>query len=299
MPPEHQRRSGEVPARSGLSFRSVFVSDVHLGSGGCHAERLSRFLEAVECENLFLVGDIVDLWVGARFGDWKQSHTDILRTILAKANAGTTVRYTPGNHDGLIRKLCGAELGNVLVDHRFVHVTASGRKLLVLHGDPYDRIVYLFRPIAWLGAWCYEILTVLGAWLPPLTGGAGGGIADRAKGRIKRILRYISNFEERITVDAWRRGFDGVVCGHVHAPELRTHETGTLYANTGDWVSHCTALVEHWDGSLELLHWEDLQERLAGFARASPDLSARSGNAGLQSVNDEEERQTTSPGAEP
>ena len=248
-----------------LSYRAVFVSDLHLGSAACHTERIRRFLYHIECEYLYLVGDIVDVWVGAQSWKWKQAHTNVIRTILGKAKGGCQVRYTPGNHDGLCRKLCGAELGNIRIDHSFVHDMADGRRLLVVHGDIYDRTVTAFKPLAWIGAWCYEFLTVTGAWLNAVFGGRGAGsldLAARAKKSVKSFSEYFGNFQERITVDARRQGFDGVVCGHVHGPLIAHHECGALYANTGDWVSHCTALVEHWDGRLELVQWDDLAHRL-------------------------------------
>ncbi len=244
-----------------LSYRSVFISDLHLGSAACHTDRLCRFLTHVECENLYLVGDILDIWIGTHSGKWKQAHTNILRAILGKANTGTVVRYTPGNHDGLCRKLCGAQMGNLLVDHQFEHVTSDGRRLLVVHGDLYDRVVSALKPLAWIGAWCYEFLTVTGGWLNALFGprAAGrGNLADRAKRRIKGMCEYFTNFQERITVDAHRQGYAGVVCGHVHGPALATHECGAVYANAGDWVSHCSAIVEHWDGRLDLIAWDDI-----------------------------------------
>lgn len=247
-----------------LSYRSVFISDLHLGSAACHTDRLRRFLEAVECENLYLVGDIIDIWVGTHSGKWTQAHTNILRTILSKAHAGATVWYCPGNHDALFRKLCGAELGQLFVDHQFVHTTADGRRLLVVHGDLYDRIVYTLKPLAWVGAWCYEALTIIGAWLSVLQTRrpqVRGNLADRAKRRVKNLVKYISNFEERITVDAFRLGYAGVVCGHIHGPALARHETGAVYANTGDWVSHCSAIVERWNGDLELVTWDELVDR--------------------------------------
>lgn len=256
----------ETEAR--LSFRSIFLSDLHLGSAACDTAALQDFLASVECENLYLVGDLLDFWVGTHSRRWRQAHTDVLRAILAMANAGTVVRYTPGNHDALCRKLCGSELGNVLIDHRFVHITADGKRLLVVHGDTYDRVVSLFKPLAWLGAWCYEALTVLGAWLPALLGGRLGSkasLADRARQRIKSAYLYMTNFEERITVDACLQGYDGVVCGHVHRPDLSRHSIGVIYANAGDWQSHCTAIVEHWDGRLELIRWVPIAGELVSL----------------------------------
>jgi len=258
-----------------LSFRTVFISDLHLGSAACHAERIRRFLYHTDCENLYLVGDIVDVWVGAQSWKWKQAHTNVIRTVLGKAKGGCQVRYTPGNHDGLFRKLCGAELGNILVDHSFVHTTADGKRLLVVHGDFYDRTVTAFKPLAWVGAWCYEFLTVTGAWLNAVFGGRGVGHMDLAAGakkRLKSFFEYFTNFQERITVDAQRQGFDGVICGHVHGPLIARHECGALYANTGDWVSHCSALVEHWDGRLELVFWDDVAERFVGDPYQLPAL---------------------------
>jgi UDP-2,3-diacylglucosamine pyrophosphatase LpxH len=250
-----------------LDFRSVFVSDLHLGSVGSKAESVRHFLHDVHCEYLYLVGDIIDMWVGGRPGKWKQEHTNVIRTILGKSKVGCIVRYTPGNHDALVRKLNGTELGNITVGHSFSHVTVDGKRLLVVHGDCFDRSVTVLKPLAWLGAWSYEFLTILGEWVnsvrkTPPTGKTG--FANRAKQRLKSCIQYFTSFEERITVDAQHQGYDGVVCGHIHKPRIDHRPDGGIYLNSGDWMEHCTAIVEHWDGRMELIYWSDLLKCLPG-----------------------------------
>jgi UDP-2,3-diacylglucosamine pyrophosphatase LpxH len=248
-----------------LDYRSVFVSDLHLGSVGCKAESVRHFLHDVRCEYLYLVGDIIDMWVGARSDKWKQAHTNVIRTILSKSSVGCIVRYAPGNHDALVRRLNGAELGNIIVNHSFSHLTADGKRLLVVHGDRFDRTVTTLKPLAWLGAWSYELLTAGNERIDVLRGkpqAHGASFSASAKKRLKRGIACFTRFEERITRDALRQGYDGVVCGHVHRPGIDRPPSGGLYINTGDWVEHCTAIVEHWDGRLELIRWADLLESI-------------------------------------
>lgn len=250
-------------ANNELGYRSVFVSDLHLGSGGCKTESIRHFLHDVECEYLYLVGDILDMWVA---GKWKQAHTNVVRTVLGKSKGGCMIRYTPGNHDALLRKLNGCEFGNIAVDDSFVHVTADGKKLMVIHGDLFDRSVTGFKPLAWIGAWCYECLTVIDSWTLSLRQQRktpARGLSSLAKQKLKSLIQYMTSFEERITVSAQRQGFDGVICGHIHKPRMEALPNGMLYINSGDWIEHCTAVVEHWDGRLELLSWADMIEQRA------------------------------------
>jgi UDP-2,3-diacylglucosamine pyrophosphatase LpxH len=247
-----------------LVYRSVFVSDLHLGSAGCKAEQVQEFLQRVECDYLYLVGDIIDMWVSVKRGKWRQKHTNIVRTILGKSKYGCQVRFTPGNHDALFRRLNGAELGNIAVDHAFTHFTADGKKLLVVHGDLFDKSVTSLRPIAWVATWLYECVTVLTAWFNQYRekrGKAPSDFSSRIKKKFKHAVQYVTSFEERIVVDAWNQGYDGVLCGHIHRPRIESHEYGGLYLNTGDWVENCTAIVEHPDGRLELVRWDELQKQ--------------------------------------
>ena len=247
--------------QSDLAYRSVFISDVHLGAKGCQAESVRHFLHDIQCENLYLVGDIVDMWVGARPGKWKQEHTNVIRTILGKSQNGCVVRYTPGNHDALVRKLNGSELGNIAINPSFIHTTADGKRLLVVHGDFFDRSVTVLKPLAWVGAWLYEFLTAFNTWvnkLRRLPHPRRATFSARAKKQLKNCIQYFTNFEERITVDAQHQGYDGVVCGHIHKPRIKLRSEGGLYVNCGDWVEHCSAIVEHFDGRLQLVYWADM-----------------------------------------
>lgn len=252
-------------SKNRLVYRSVFISDLHLGSAGSKTDQIQEFLTSVECEYLYLVGDVIDMWVAIKRGKWRQKHTNVIRTILGKSKYGCQVRYTPGNHDALVRRLNGAELGNIDIDHSFSHFTADGKKLLVVHGDLFDKSVSSVRPIAWLATWLYECLTVLTEWITVYRAKRGQGPSDfssRIKKKFKHAVQYVTSYEERIVVDAWTQGFDGVVCGHIHRPRIDTHDYGGVYLNTGDWVENCTAIVEHLDGSLELVKWEALRQHI-------------------------------------
>lgn len=246
---------------SPLRFRSLFVSDVHLGSAGCMVEEFSQFLTKVECEYLYLVGDIVDLWVVMKAGKWRQAHTDAVQIILNKTKQGTKVFFTPGNHDAFLRRLNGSKFGNIAFEHSFEHVTAQGKKLQVVHGDLFDKSVR-FVPVAWIAAWAYEGLTVFNnSWNArrSLKGKGGIEFSSMFKKRLKKFIGRRTDFEEILLEDALSHGYDGVVCGHIHKPQLRKEIDGGYYVNTGDWVEHGTVVVEHLDGRLELLTWREIQ----------------------------------------
>ncbi len=240
-------------------YRAVFLSDLHLGSAGCRVEEIQDFLSTFECDQLYLVGDIIDGWVGRSSGRWGSASTDLVRALLDKTNRdGCRVYYTPGNHDAFMRRLNGAELGNMVIDHSFVHTTAEGKDLLVVHGDLFDRSCTKFMPVAWLGAWLYEIVTILNAHVNRTRARRERRpihFASFLKLATKRIVKRGSSFENQLVEHAAENGCVGVVCGHVHRPELREREDGRLYVNTGDWVEHCTAVVETMDGKLKLIEW--------------------------------------------
>ena len=242
-------------------YRSVFISDLHLGSAGCKTDNLRQFLESFDSENLFLVGDIIDGWVGPRHGDWSQDCTNIVRTMLSKSEQGCNVCYTPGNHDAFMRQLNGSELGNILIDHSFVHTLANGKRLLIVHGDLFDKSCTDYPSVAWAGAWVYEYMTIL-------NGHVNRGLTKVERRPIdfcsvlkhtcKKIVKRGSSYEFELLDHALELDCDGVVCGHVHRPAINIDEEGHIYVNCGDWVQNQTAVVEHFDGRLELIKWSDL-----------------------------------------
>lgn len=236
-------------------YRAVFVSDLHLGAVGSKPAIACEFLRGMECEQLYLVGDIIDGWV-ARDRKWDQSHTDCIRAILAHVSDGTTVYYTPGNHDDIVRRINGSELGNLLIDHSFTHSMLDGRDFLVVHGDLFDTTVSKYRPLARFGAYLSELTAVLDRSVTKMRAKKGKPSLDSAaklKTGFKKFIAKKTNYEHEVIEFARENGFDGVICGHVHRPMFATHEDDFQYVNTGDWVEHCTAFVEHTDGRLELL----------------------------------------------
>jgi len=237
-----------------LYYRSVWLSDLHLGFPGSRAEDVVAFLKSVQCDRLYLVGDIVDLWYMQRGFAWPQAYNDVFRAILTKARRGTRVVYVPGNHDEMLRVHRGTALGNIRVVNRLIHTTADGRRLLVLHGDQFDSAVQFSRLIAIGGTRFYGTLIRLNRGLsglrrllrlPPWS------LARFLKHQTRDASPFIRRFEEAAIHAARERGVDGVVCGHSHRPALR--EGDITYANTGDWIDYCTALIERHDGSLELV----------------------------------------------
>ncbi len=242
-----------------MVFRSVFVSDVHLGSAGCMAEEFQSFLSSIHTDYLYVVGDFVDVWLVIKAGKWKQQHTKIVRTILGMSDAGTIVRFTPGNHDAFARRINGVKFANIEIDHSFVHETADGRRFHVVHGDLFDASVTRMQWMAWLGCWAYEILLGLNDRVNARRERSEKEPVDfvtHMKKRLKRLVKKMTSFEESLMQFAEDNQFDGVVCGHIHRPAKQMHENGRLYLNTGDWVENGTCLVEHFDGSLELMYWD-------------------------------------------
>lgn len=252
-----------TPLRS-HHFRTVWISDVHLGFRGCNAELLLDFLRTVECDTLYLVGDIVDVWEMERRMFWPQAHNNVVRTLLGKAKHDTTVIYVPGNHDEVLRDFAGMDFGNVQIRRQTVHTTADGRKLLVMHGDEMDSVVQCSRFLAVLGSRAYDFLLWLNRYVNAarkLFGKPYWSLAAFLKHKVKNAVNFISSFEKGVAHEARRRKVDGVVCGHIHRAEIRMIDD-ILYCNDGDWVESCTALVEHADGRLEILDWAEQHRRL-------------------------------------
>lgn len=245
---------GAVVGKGG--HRTVFVSDVHLGSRHCHAAELARFLAGLDCERLYLVGDIVDLWwMAKRRASWHQAHSAVVEALHALRRRGTGIIYIPGNHDGAVRSICGLVLSSVQVRRRAIHVTADGRRLLVVHGDDYDGITHFGGLQEQFGDWLYyRILTGnrLFNGVRQRLGLRYWSLAEFLKRRSSAAERYIERFVQAGLDDAATRGLDGIVCGHIHRAAL-IERGGLVYANDGDWVESLTALVEGHDGSLRLL----------------------------------------------
>jgi UDP-2,3-diacylglucosamine pyrophosphatase LpxH len=245
-------RQPEKTTRTRL--RSVFLSDVHLGSKDCRAKELLDFLAGIETDYLFLVGDIVDFWSLRRSFFWPQEHNEVLRTILAMAKEGTNVIYVPGNHDEDIREFCGSQFGNLTIRRKYVHATADGREFLVMHGDEFDTAVKCSRWLARFGAAAYEFMMRINRGVNVCRRAFGlryWSLATYVKLRLGNAVRYVEAFETAAAQAARSRNLSGVICGHIHRAGVREID-GVLYCNDGDWVESCTALVESPGGQLSL-----------------------------------------------
>ncbi len=252
-------------------YRTIFISDVHLGFSGCSAQYLLDFLRSTRCDTLYLVGDIIDIWQMKKRLYWPQSHNDVVRTILGKAKHGTRVIFVPGNHDEVLRDMDGTVLGNLEIRNEHIHTTRDGKRLLILHGDKFDAVVTSSRTTALIGSALYELLLKANTWVNYVRRKLGfsyWSLAAVLKHRVKQAVSYISNFEEALAYEARRQKVDGLVCGHIHRAEI-THIDDMLYLNCGDWVESCTALTEAHDGSLELIHWTDEVESLKRLSVAA------------------------------
>jgi UDP-2,3-diacylglucosamine pyrophosphatase LpxH len=252
--------SEHTPARR-HPLRTLIFSDVHLGTRACRIEAVHELLRRHNADRVLVVGDLIDLWRMRRSGlHFPQRHVDLLRTLLGKAKHGSEVIVIPGNHDDLLRGLLvdnSLQLGNIRILPEVEHIMRDGRRLLVVHGDLCDLYLRVLanRPLHWLLDRLYGLLTLASRLALPLTG-AKRTLSQRLRTRIKRLHRYNERFERAMVDLARQRGYDGIICGHIHQPAIREHD-GILYINCGDWVDHCTAVAEHHDGRLELLHIDD------------------------------------------
>ncbi len=246
-------------------YRTLFISDVHLGTRGCQADLLLDFLKYNESEALFLVGDIIDGWRLKQTWHWPQAHNDVVQKLLRKVRKGARVVFVPGNHDEFARDFLGLEFGGVEVIDHAVHQTADGRKLLVIHGDQFDIVVSHARWLAHLGDWAYDFAILVNAWFNRARRKLGlpyWSFSKWAKLKVKKAVNFIGDFERTLAAEARKRGVDGVICGHIHHATIRDID-GVTYVNTGDFVESCTAIAEHFDGRLELIHWSLLEHERA------------------------------------
>ncbi|WP_108659749.1 UDP-2,3-diacylglucosamine diphosphatase [Acuticoccus kandeliae] len=238
-------------------FRTLFLSDIHLGTRGCQAELLIDFLRHHDADKIYLVGDIIDGWRLKKTWYWPQSHNDVVQKILRKGRKGASITYLPGNHDEFLRDYLGTHFGGVEVVDSAIHITADGKRYLVIHGDQFDVVVRHAKWLALLGDWAYVTALAMNTWVNIVRRKLGltyWSLSAWAKLKVKNAVSFIGKFEIALASEAKRRGADGVVCGHIHHAVIHDMH-GTHYVNTGDWVESCTAVGEHEDGTLELIRW--------------------------------------------
>ena len=257
------RGTSQWPGKQPRHHRAIFVSDTHLGTRGCKAEQLADFLARNSCETLFLVGDIVDGWRLKRRWYWPASHHTVLQEVLAKVHAGARVVYIPGNHDEAFRHYCERSIAGVEIAHEAAYETADGKRLLVLHGDRFDGVLGCAKWLAHLGDWACAVALDLNEICGAMRRSLGlpyWSLSAYLKHKVKNAVEYISRFQSVVAREARLRGYDGVVCGHIHHATIE-HIDGILYVNDGDWVESCTAVVEDACGHLEILRWSVFGER--------------------------------------
>jgi UDP-2,3-diacylglucosamine pyrophosphatase LpxH len=277
-PHETEPRHG---GRIRTQYRTVWISDIHLGTAGCSADLLLDFLKSIECDTLYLVGDIIDAWQLKRGWYWPARHNDVVRRILKMAKRGTRVIYIPGNHDEMLRDYSGLAFGGVEIANEAIHITADGRRLLVLHGDVFDSVVMYARWLAFLGDHAYTLLLRINVLVNAVRRRFDlpyWSLAAHLKKKVKNAVAFISRFEEAVAHAAAERHVDGVVCGHIHSAEIRQFGDVTYY-NDGDWVESCTALVEHGDGTICVVDWaarhreqDEARRRRARIEASEPEL---------------------------
>ncbi len=241
-----------------MQVRSIFLSDIHLGTRGCQADALLDFLREHDSEHLFLVGDIIDFWSMKRSIQWTPTQNTVVQKVLRRARHGEKVIFIPGNHDEALREYDNTLFGDILIANEWVHTTADGRRFLLVHGDVFDQVTRYHRWVAVLGDIAYDFLVRVNAWLSLLrrTLRISGywSLAGYAKRKIKSAVNFIYDFEDSVIHAVRERGLDGVICGHIHSAALKEVDD-LVYINCGDWVDSCTAIVEHTDGRLELVEW--------------------------------------------
>ena len=262
LPPGHQH------------YRSIFISDLHLGTPGCQAIELLEFLKHHSSDYLYLVGDIIDGWQLRRRWFWPQAHNDVVQKLLRRGRKGCRIIYVPGNHDEFARGFTDHQFGGIEMVEDAVHITADGRRLWITHGDYFDGVVQYAKWLAYLGDTLYGLALNLNRYLNKVRARMGlpyWSLSAYLKQKVKKAVNFVSDFEVAVANEARRQGFQGVVCGHIHRAEIREID-GILYCNDGDWVESRTALVEHFDGRLELLHWqgESAEHPRAQLAQMQP-----------------------------
>ena len=275
---KRDRHDDSAEGGEGRRYRSLFISDLHLGTRGAQADALLEFLREHDADTIYLVGDIVDGWRLRNGWYWPQSHNDVVQKLLRKARKGARIIYIPGNHDEFLRDFYGTHFGGIEVCETAIHEAADGKRYLVIHGDVFDMVVRHAKWLAFFGDWAYEIALAVSTRLNMVRRRLGltyWSLSAWAKLKVKNAVNFIGHFEETLAAEAQKHGVDGVICGHIHHATERDFN-GLAYINTGDWVESCTAVVEHADGRMEIIRWAERSQMLNdGRAAAIPLLRRR------------------------
>jgi len=248
----------DAPAPRVNRYRSIWISDIHLGTRGCQAGYLLDFLRHNESDHLYLVGDIIDGWQLKRGWYWTQAHNDVVQKILRKSRKGTRVTYIAGNHDEVVRQFLGLAFGGIEICDEAVHTMVDGRRFLVVHGDLYDAVVQQAKWLALVGDQLYTLILKLNHWFNHIRAKLGlsyWSLSQYLKHKAKNAVNFMTAFEDAVAREARSRGFQGVVCGHIHKPQIKTID-GVVYCNDGDWVESLSALVETLEGDLKIVEWQ-------------------------------------------
>ncbi len=257
IPVAFKDHSDDTDSPATRNFRTLFISDVHLGTRGCQADLFLDFLRVHDADVIYLVGDVVDGWRMSSSWYWPQSHNDVVQKLLRKARKGTRIVYIPGNHDEFLRDYYGTHFGGIEVVETAIHEAADGRNFLVLHGDVFDVIVRNARWLAYFGDWAYDFAIFANSYFNFARRKLGfpyWSLSKWAKHKVKNAVNFIGEFEQAVALEARKQNVEGVICGHIHHAAI--HDLyGTRYMNCGDWVESCTALAEYPDGRFELLTW--------------------------------------------
>ena len=243
-------------------FRTLFISDVHLGSKQAKADYLIDFLRHHEADTIYLVGDIVDGWRLRRSWHWPQAHNDVVQKLLRQARKGTRIIYIAGNHDEFLRDFQGTHFGGIEVADRAIHVAADAKRYLVIHGDQFDTIVHNVRWLAYLGDKAYDAAIIVNRVVSRFRRAFGmpyWSFSSWAKVKVKKAVNFIGSFQTVVSQEAARSEVDGVICGHIHHATIETI-AGIHYINTGDWVESCTAVGEDHAGRFSIMHWAKVQQ---------------------------------------
>ena len=236
-------------------YRSIFISDVHLGTRHSNAERLLEFLKSTEADRYYLIGDIIDGWMLRKKVYWPQSHNNILQFFLKQSKKSVDIIYVTGNHDEFLREYSGTVMGNIQIVDNITHNGVDGKKYLVIHGDQFDIVTMNARWLAYIGGWMYDCMIDLNAklqWIYARLNISGFSLSAWAKSSVKEAVNFIGDYEKVVADYAKKRCVDGVICGHIHHANISTIND-IKYMNTGDWVESCTALVEHDSGKFEII----------------------------------------------
>ena len=238
-------------------YKTVFISDIHLGTKMSSSDKLLEFMKTFECEKMYLVGDIIDCWSMSKKMIWSQLHNDVIQKLLRKARKGTEIVYIPGNHDDIMRNYCDNEFGYIIMVKEAIHIGVDGKLYLVTHGDQFDVVMRNAEWLAHLGSWAYDISIEISRFVNKVRTVFKlpyWSLSSYLKNTVKESVKFIGNYEETLTKYVKNKNLHGIICGHIHHANIRDIN-GVTYMNCGDWVESCTAIVEHYDGSFEIIKW--------------------------------------------